>query len=169
MDDMRNKQAIYENDGGHTSMLRIMLADGTTANLLFRLASSLNSMGPLKPVALLVSWLNKTLNQCVIGANATFGRGFVLLHPVGVVINSKVVGGENVALESGVVIGDEKGQSPRLGSNIFVGSGAKIIGNVSVGDHAKIGANAVVVKDVPSYATVVGIPARVIKLAEPDD
>jgi len=85
-----------------------------------------------------------------------------LMHPTGVVINSKVVGGQRVVLESGVVIGDEKGRSPVLGNDIFVGAGAKIIGDVHIADHAKVGANAVVVKSVAEGITVVGIPARPI-------
>jgi serine O-acetyltransferase len=117
----------------------------------------------LWPVALILIWLNRLVNGCVIGANARFGPGFVLMHPVGVVINSKVQGGQNVILESGVVIGDEKGAAPVIGSNVFVGAGAKIIGGVRIGDNVKIGANAVVVKDVPSDVTVVGIPARPVQ------
>lgn len=69
-------------------------------------------------------------------------------------------------LEHGVTIGAEKEQSPILGNNIFIGAGAKIIGGVRIGDNVKIGANAVVVKDVPDNATVVGVPARIIKIGE---
>jgi len=79
------------------------------------------------------------------------------------VINSKVVGGERIVLESGVVIGDEKGRSPVLMNDIFVGAGAKIVGGVSLGNHVKVGANAVVVKDAAEHQTVVGIPARPVK------
>jgi len=78
------------------------------------------------------------------------------------VINSKVIGGKNIVVESGVVIGDEKGQAPILGSNIFIGAGAKIIGGISIGDNVKIGANAVVVKSLPSNVTAVGVPAKII-------
>ena len=82
------------------------------------------------------------------------------MHPVGVVINSSVKMGRNITIESGVVIGAEKGLSPILGNNVFIGAGAKIIGNVTVGDNVKIGANAVVVKDLPSNCTALGIPAK---------
>ena len=104
--------------------------------------------------------LNKWINGCVIGVRARFGPGLVLVHPIGVVINSSVRGGARVSIESGVVIGDNRGRSPTLGNDIFVGSGAKVIGGVQVGDGARIGANAVVTKDVPAGVTVVGIPAR---------
>ena len=61
----------------------------------------------------------------------------------------------------------ERRQSPALGDDIFVGAGAKIIGAVHVGTGAKVGANAVMVRDVPAYSTVVGIPARVVRQAMP--
>ena len=91
---------------------------------------------------------------------AQFGPGLVLIHPIGVVINSSVRGGRNVWIESGVVIGENRGQVPELGDDLFVGSGAKIIGGVRIGQGARIGANAVVLHDVPDGATAVGIPAR---------
>jgi serine O-acetyltransferase len=96
----------------------------------------------------------------VIGVKARFGPGFVLVHPIGVVINSAVRGGSNISLESGVVIGDNRGGVPVLGNDVFVGSGAKIIGGLTIGSGARVGANAVVLHDVPAGATAVGIPAR---------
>ena len=76
------------------------------------------------------------------------------------VINSSARGGRNVWLESGVVIGDNRGRYPVLADDIFVGSGAKIIGGVTLGAGARVGANAVVLHDVAPGTTVVGIPAR---------
>jgi serine O-acetyltransferase len=67
-----------------------------------------------------------------------------------------------VVIEHQVTIGAEKGQSPVLGDNVFIGAGAKIIGAVRIGSDVKVGANAVVLDDVPTGATVVGIPARVV-------
>ena len=78
--------------------------------------------------------------------------------------NTGVRGGHNVFIEHQVTIGAEKQQAPVLGDNIFIGAGAKILGNVRIGNDVKIGANAVVTKDVPDGATVIGIPARVIKI-----
>ncbi|QOL26502.1 serine acetyltransferase [Thalassotalea sp. LPB0316] len=161
--DLSRKQEIYNNDGANASMLKVFLTDGTLANVLYRLASFFSRFKILFPLAFLSQWLNKLLHGCVIGVNSKFDDGFVLAHPIGVVINSKVVGGKNITLESSVVIGDEKGKSPTLGDNIFIGAGAKIIGGIKVGNNVNIGANAVVVKDVPDNVTVVGIPARIIK------
>tara|TARA_R110001599_G_C11913224_1_gene627682 strand:- start:20 stop:538 length:519 start_codon:yes stop_codon:yes gene_type:complete len=163
--DIKQKQQVLTDEGYQVSMLRTLVSDGTSANLLYRLTSWFIKY-KLAPLALITLWLNRVINGCVIGAGAKFDQGFVIMHPVGVVINSKVSGGKNIIIESGVVIGDEKGQAPLLGNNIFIGAGAKIIGGISIGDNVKIGANAVVVKNVPNNATAVGIPAKVILKGE---
>ena len=160
--DIRQKQQILTDEGYQVSLVRTLVSDGTSANALYRLTSWLVKY-KLFPLALITLWLNRVINGCVIGAGARFDKGFVIMHPVGVVINSKVVGGNNIVVESGVVIGDEKGKAPVLGSNIFIGAGAKIIGGITIGDNVKIGANAVVVKNLPSNVTAVGIPAKVIQ------
>jgi serine O-acetyltransferase len=159
--DIKQKQQVLADEGYQVSILRTLVSDGTSANVLYRLTSWLIKY-KLAPLALISIWLNRVINGCVIGAAAKFAQGFVIMHPVGVVINSKVSGGKNIVIESGVVIGDEKGQAPCLGDNIFIGAGAKIIGGITIGDNVKIGANAVVVKDLPSNVTAVGIPAKVI-------
>jgi serine O-acetyltransferase len=161
--DIKAKQRLYENDGSRHSLLRIALTDGTAATLLYRLTCFFNKYKLLKPIAFITQWINKLLFGCVIGIGTTFDEGLILAHPIGVVMNSKVKGGKNIVIESGVVIGDEKGCSPVLGDNIFIGAGAKVIGGITIGDNVKIGANAVVVKDVPGGSTVVGIPGRIIK------
>lgn len=157
--DLKAKQALYAAGGPAPSMLRMLVSDGTIANTLYRLQHFLNRT-PLSPLALVPHLVNKWINGCVIGVKADFGPGFVLVHPVGVVINSCVKGGSNVWLESGVVIGENRGGFPSLGSDVFVGSGAKIIGALHVGDRARVGANAVVTKDVPADHTALGIPAK---------
>ncbi|MDO7084117.1 serine acetyltransferase [Pseudocolwellia sp. AS88] len=159
--DIKRKQQILMSEGYQVSTFRTLVSDGTSANFFYRATQFLMKCR-LSPVALITLWLNRVINGCVIGAQATFDKGFVIMHPVGVVINSKVRGGTNITVESGVVIGDEKGKAPLLGNNIFIGAGAKIIGGITIGDNVKVGANAVVVKDVPSNVTVVGIPARII-------
>ena len=69
-------------------------------------------------------------------------------------------GGERVFTEHPVTIGAERRQSPHLGNDVFIGAGAKVIGSVEIGDGARVGADAVVVRNVASHTTVVGIPAR---------
>lgn len=159
IDDFRAKRRLYSTNGQACSLLRAVLTDGTLAMVLYR-AMRLAYRWRLVPLAILLQWLNKLLNQCLIGLKAEFDGGFVLIHPVGVIINSAVRGGRNVWIESGVVIGDNRGASPVLGSDVFVGSGAKVIGGVRIGDRTLIGANAVVTHDVPDDHRAFGIPAR---------
>lgn len=159
--DLRAKQALYSQHGPPCSFLKAVAADGTLANVLFRSQEALSEAG-LSPLALIPHHLNKLLTGCVIGVKARFGPGFVLIHPIGIVINSSVRGGSHIYLESSVVIGDNRGKSPVLANDIFVGSGAKIIGGVSIGDGVRIGANAVVLKDVASGSTAVGVPAKAV-------
>lgn len=156
--DLQAKRRLYSQYGATYSMVRTCMTDGTSANMLYRLQEWCASIGG-KPAGLPAHILNKWFNGCVIGIGAKFGPGFVLIHPIGVVINAAVQGGANVWLESGVVIGDNRGRCPVLGDDVFVGSGAKVIGNVHIGSDAKIGANAVVTKSVPDRHIALGIPA----------
>ena len=148
-------------------MVKVCVTDGTFAMLMYRLMQW-SRRWHLIPLEFLCNKLNGILGQCIIGRGAEFGEGFVLVHSQGVVINGTVRGGNNIHIEHQVTIGAEKDQSPVLGSDIFIGAGAKILGDVTIGDGARIGANAVVVKDVPPHATVVGIPARVVRIRRPD-
>ena len=100
---------------------------------------------------------------------AKIGAGFFVDHGAGVVIGETAEVGENVTLFHGVTLGatgNEKSHKrhPTLGDNIFVGSGAKLLGPITVGSNSKIGANSVVLRDVPEGATVTGVRARVVKL-----
>jgi len=143
--------------------VKARLTDGTTAMILYRWMQW-TQRRRLLPLAMAFNKLN-VMGGCVIGRGADFGEGFVLVHSLGVVINTSVKGGRNVVIEHQVTIGAEKGDVPRIGDNVFIGAGAKILGGVTIGNGAKIGANAVVVEDVPAGATVVGIPAKVVKVA----
>jgi serine O-acetyltransferase len=159
LQDLRKKADWYESD----SLLRALLSDGTSAMALYR-AMRFCQRSRLGPLAAILYRLNACIGHAVIGRGAEFGPGFVILHSIGIVINSSVRAGRNVVVEHGVTIGAEKGQSPTLGDEVFIGAGAKIIGPVRIGSRVKIGANAVVTKDVPDGATVVGVPARIVRL-----
>lgn len=160
--DLRAKSAWCYERSDWRGLVKVLLTDGTMAMVMYRLMQGFGRMR-LVPLELLFNRLNSICNGCVIGRGAEFGPGFVLVHANGVVINGRVRGGANVFLEHQVTIGAERRVSPVLGTDVFVGAGAKIIGGVRVGDGARVGANAVVVKDVPAGATVVGIPARVVR------
>jgi serine O-acetyltransferase len=144
------------------TIAKTLLTDGTAAMLWYRLMQWAGNWR-LAPLEMLFNKLNAICCNCIIGRGAQFGPGFVLIHSTGVVINGQVRGGAHVYLEHQVTIGAERGQSPRLGDNVFVGAGAKIIGPVTIGHNCRIGANAVVVHDIPSHSTAAGVPARVVK------
>jgi len=161
-EDIRAKASWnYEADGPR-EMLRALFSDGTLAVILYRLMQASHHAG-LAPAEMLFNKMNAVFGQCIIGRGAEFGPGLVLIHSQGVVINGAVHAGQNLHIEHQVTIGAEKGKSPSLGNNVFIGCGAKIVGPVTIGDGARIGANAVVVRDVPADSTVVGIPAKPVE------
>jgi serine O-acetyltransferase len=160
--DLRAKAAWCYEDERARSLVKVLLTDGTFAMVFYRIMQWARRYR-LAPVELLMNRLNTICCNCIIGRGAEFGPGFVLIHATGVVINGQVSGGENVFIEHQVTIGAERRQSPRIGSHVFIGAGAKIIGSITLGDHSRVGANAVVLDDVPAYATVAGIPAKVVR------
>jgi serine O-acetyltransferase len=165
LSDLRAKaQWCYESQG-LMAVVKVLLTDGTPAMIWYRLMQWARRWR-LAPLEMLFNRLNTMCCGCIIGRGAEFGPGFVLIHSLGVVINGSVRGGSGVKIEHQVTIGAEKRQSPVLGNDVFVGAGAKIIGPVRIGDGARIGANAVVLADIPAGATAVGIPAKVVRMAE---
>ena len=145
------------------TVCKSLLTDGTFAMVIYRLMQA-SQRCRLAPIAMAFNKLNVVFGQCIIGRGAEFGPALVLIHSQGIVINTAVRAGRNVCIEHQVTIGAEKQQAPILGDDIFIGAGAKIVGAVRIGSRVKIGANAVVTKDAPDGATVVGIPGRVIKI-----
>ena len=159
--DLRAKALwCYERDGWR-DVLRVLATDGTSAMLIYRLMQW-SRRYRLVPLEMLFNKLNAVLCNCIIGRGAEFGPGFVLIHATGVVINGSVRGGRGVHVEHQVTVGAERRQSPVLGNDVFLGAGAKVIGAVVVGDGARVGANAVVLQDVPPGSTAVGVPARIV-------
>lgn len=98
-----------------------------------------------------------------IGLGASIGGGLLLPHPNGVVIHSDAKIGNNCMIMQQVTVGQlAAAGAPKIGNAVYIGAGAKVLGAIVVGDHAAIGANAVVLIDVPSAATAVGVPARLV-------
>ncbi len=95
-----------------------------------------------------------------IPVNCRLGGGLSLPHPNGIVIHPGASIGPNCMIFQQVTIGARDDGLPRVGGHVDFGAGAKVLGGVVIGDHARIGANSVVLDDVPERATVVGIPAR---------
>ncbi len=126
----------------------------------------------LKWLARTLSQLSRLLTGIEIHPGAQIGRRFFIDHGMGVVIGETAVIGDDVTLYHGVTLGGtswSKGKRhPTLGNNVVVGAGAKVLGPITLSDGARVGSNAVVVKDVPENATVVGIPGHIVSVKARD-
>ena len=115
-------------------------------------------------LARLISQLSRFFTGIEIHPGAKIGKGLFIDHGMGVVIGETAEVGDNVTLYHGVTLGgtgkDTGKRHPTIEDNVLIGTGAKVLGPITVGEGAKIGANAVVVKNVPAKATAVGSPAR---------
>ncbi len=140
---------------------------GVQALLAHRAAHALFEAGvPLLPRA--IAYMTRSVTGIEIHPAARIGKEFFIDHGSGVVIGETAVIGNCVTLYQGVTLGGtgfQRGKRhPTLGDNVTVGSGAKLLGPIAVGDGAKIGANTVVVEDVPPGATVVGNPGHPVRV-----
>lgn len=140
---------------------------GVQALLAHRVAHALREAGvPVAPGA--IAYLSRSVTGVEIHPAAQVGPEFFIDHGSGVVIGETAEIGRRVTLYQGVTLGGtgfQRGKRhPTLGDNVTVGSGAKLLGPIAVGDNAKIGANTVVVEDVPPSSTVVGNPGHPVKV-----
>lgn len=121
----------------------------------------------LRSIARILSQITRFFTGVEIHPAAQLGRRLFIDHAMGVVIGETTIVGDDCTLYQGVTLGgtgNENGKRhPTLGNNVTVGSGAKVLGNITIGDNVRIGGNSVVVKDVPSDSTVVGVPGRVVR------
>jgi len=117
----------------------------------------------------ILTMIMRILYNCSLPSKATIGPGIILLHTGAIYIHPATKIGSNCVIGAQVVIGQSKMDDtrvPRIGDNVFIGAGAKIIGPINVGDNTIIGANAVVLKDTPKYSTMVGAPAKAVKISK---
>jgi serine O-acetyltransferase len=114
-----------------------------------------------------ISQISRWYTGIEIHPGAKIGKRFFIDHGMGVVIGETAIVGDDVLLYQGVTLGGTglvKGKRhPTIGNNVVIGGGAKVLGDISVGDSSYIGANAVVIKDVPANSTVVGVPGRITR------
>ena len=139
---------------------------GVWAIIHYRIANRLYLKG-FKILSRIYSGISQFLTNIDIHPAATIGRRVFIDHGIGVVIGETTIVEDDVLIYQGVTLGGvslNKGKRhPTVKSNSVIGSGAKVLGNITIGLSSKIGANSVVINDVPDYTTAVGIPAKIIK------
>lgn len=158
---------VKENDPAlHSTFELFFNYPGLWALFFHRFAHSLYKMG-LRFLPRFISAIGQFLTTVDIHPAAQVGRRVFIDHGVGVVVGETAIVGDDVVIYQQVTLGgvslDKGKRHPTIGNNVVIGAGAKVLGNINIGDEAKIGANSVVIKNVPAGATAVGIPARVLQ------
>ncbi len=138
---------------------------GVWALVWYRIAHSLHTKG-FKLLARYVGGFSQMLTSVDIHPGAVIGRRVFIDHGTGVVVGETAIVGNDVTIYQGVTLGGvtlaKSKRHPTIEDGVVVGGGAKVLGDITIGKNARIGANSVVVRDVPEDATAVGIPAKVI-------
>lgn len=126
-------------------------------------------------IAKLFAIINVVIFGIEVSPKVQIGGGLFLPHTVGTVIGAERIG-DNCTIMQGVTLGSSEpdmgftmSTRPVIGNDVLIGAGAKVIGRVTVGDHTKIGANAVVLRDVPAYSLAVGVPATIVARLAPEN
>lgn len=167
-------KTIKRKDPAARHFLEIILTyNGMHAVWLYRLTHLLWIL-KLKLIARLLSGIGRALTGVEIHPAAKLGKNVVIDHGTGVVIGETSLIADNVLIYHGVTLGgtgNERGHKrhPTVCTGAMLAAGAKILGDIKVGAYSKVGANAVVLKDVPDHATAVGIPARIIPGEDSDE
>ena len=168
-------ESIKKRDPAAKSILSIILTYPGVKAVFFHQISNFFYKGGFDLIARIISQTIRFFTGIEIHPGAKIGKNLFIDHGMGVVIGETSEIGDNVTIYHNVTLGgsspsiDSERQRhekrhPTIGNDVVIGSGAQIIGPIKVGNNARIAANAVVVKDVPENATMVGIPARAVKL-----
>ncbi|MDX1593049.1 MAG: serine O-acetyltransferase [Gammaproteobacteria bacterium] len=165
--------SVFDRDPAARNSFEVLTCyPGVHALMLHRLAHGLWTRG-WRWLARFISGFSRWLTGIEIHPGARIGRRFFIDHGMGVVIGETTEIGDDCTLYQGVTLGgtswDKGKRHPTLRDGVVVGAGAKVLGPFTVGRDARIGSNAVVIKDVPDGATVVGVPGRFASLARGDD
>jgi len=163
----RDINAVKERDPAARNTLEVLLLySGVHAIMLHRPAHWLYNHKCFF-TARLISQFSRLLTGIEIHPGAKLGRGILIDHGSGVVIGETAEVGDNCTIYQGVTLGgtgkDKGKRHPTIGSNVLIGSGAKVLGPLTVADNCKIASNAVLLKDLEENTTAVGVPARTVK------
>jgi len=160
-------KAVFERDPAAGNIFEVLIYQGLWAVWIHRVAHLLYRLH-IPVVPRIISQIGRLLTQIEIHPGADIGKGFFIDHGAGVVIGETAEIGDNVTIYQGVTLGGtgmQKGKRhPTIGDNVVIGASAIILGAITIGDNSRIGAAAVVTKSVPANSTVVGNPARIVKM-----
>ena len=164
---------VYKNDPAISSRIELFFNyPGVWAMFWYRISNRLYRKG-FRALARVIMGLNQMITNIDIHPGATIGRRVFIDHGFGVVIGQTTVIEDDVLIYQGVTLGGVSltpgKRHPTIQSGVVVGSGAKVLGNITIGANSKIGANSVVVRNVPENSTAIGIPAHVIQKGRDKD
>ena len=161
-------KAVQERDPAARSALEVLLLYQGVHALIWHRFAHWFYCHKMFFIARLISQIARFFTLIEIHPGAKLGRGILIDHGCGVVIGETAEVGDNCTIYQGVTlggVGTKKGKRhPTLGNNVMVSAGAKVLGPFKVGDNSRIASNAVVLSEIPSDATAVGVPARVVRI-----
>ena len=158
--------AVLERDPAAKSKIEVVLLySGLHALWIYRVNHWLWMHG-WRFVARALSQVGRLITGIEIHPGAQIGRRFFVDHGMGVVIGETTIVGDDVTLYQGVTLGGtgkEVGKRhPTIGSNVVIGAGARVLGNITIGENSRVGAGSVVLRDVPDNSTIVGVPGHIV-------
>lgn len=164
---------VYKNDPAISSRIELFFNyPGVWAIFWYRISNRLYRSG-FRAVARILMGINQLFTNIDIHPGATIGRRVFIDHGFGVVIGQTTIIEDDVLIYQGVTLGGVSltpgKRHPTIKSGVVIGAGAKVLGNITVGTNSKIGANSVVVREVPDNSTAIGIPAHVIQKGRDKD
>lgn len=163
-------KAYLRLDPATSNVFQLILFNASFHGLLLYRISHLFYEWKLYPLAYIFYYLKRVLFSMDIHPAAEIEPGVVIDHGIGVVIGSTASVGSGTLIYHGVTLGAKKVCSgkrhPDVGKNVLIGAGAKILGPIRIGDNSLVGANAVVLRDVPPNSLAVGIPAKILRRDE---
>ena len=159
--------AVKEKDPAARSTIEVFFCYPGVYALLMHRVSHFLWRHSFKLLARINSTLARFLTGIEIHAGAQIGRRVFIDHGMGIVIGETTIVGDDVLLYQGVILGGTTTQKtkrhPTVEKGVVIGSGAKVMGNITIGEYSKIGTGAVVLNDVPPESTCVGVPGRIVK------
>lgn len=164
---------VYKNDPAISSRIELFFNyPGVWAIFWYRISHRLYKSG-FRSIARIIMGLNQIFTNIDIHPGATIGRRVFIDHGFGVVIGQTTIIEDDVLIYQGVTLGGVSlvagKRHPTIKSGVVIGAGAKVLGNITIGANSKIGANSVVVREVPDNSTAIGIPAHVIQKGRDKD